>query len=196
MAQRLNLTTAPAQEPVSVDSLKEHLRVTFDDDDRYIFNLIRQARRSVEIQINRALITQTLEITRDNFPAGRVILLERSPVQSVSDIKYQDNTDTEQTLSSDEYQVDTKSKPGRVILKDGYSWPTTSNNANNVTITYDAGYGDDPEDVPADLQLGIMQLAAHWYEVRHPVDVRPGAGAILIPKTVDYLIQPYKVYMP
>jgi len=190
----VTVTTAPTEEPLSRADLKDHLRLTNDDDDEdgYLEGLIVMARRAIEVQTRRSIITQTLQLTLDGFPRGRVIKLPRPPVASVTSVKYDDTAGTEQTLSTDYYQADTYSTPGRVVLKDGYSWPSTINNANSVRIVYVAGYGA-ATDVPEDLIQAIKFLAAHWYANREPVATGPGSFTA-VPQTFDFLAGPYRVY--
>ena len=189
----LTIEVAPTVEPVTRNEAKLHCRIDSTDEDTYVDGLIAAARRAIEIQTGRALVTQTLRLTRDIFPASRVLRLERPPLQSITSVKYQDTADVEQTLSAASYQADAKSTPGRLVLKDGYTWPSTKNNANSVTVIYVAGYGLEAA-VPQDLKQAVLLLTAHLYANREPVDVRPGAGAIQIPKTIDYLCMPYKVW--
>jgi uncharacterized phiE125 gp8 family phage protein len=55
-------------------------------------------------------------------------------------VKYYDTDDTEATMSSDDYYVDTNSTPGRLCLNYGATWPTiTLRKYNGVCITFVAG---------------------------------------------------------
>lgn len=190
------VTTPAAEEPVSLSDAKDHLNVIDTDDDRYIEGLIARARRHTEIKIQRSLITQTCLLTLDSFPAGRVIELPRPPLVSVTSVKYDDSSGTEQTLSSSIYSVDTESAPGRVALDTGQSWPTTIDNVNAVRVVYVAGYGDadDLKEKAEDLIQGILFLVGHWYANREPVAVRPGITQVEIPDTFYNIVMPYRVY--
>lgn len=189
----VTVETAPTVEPVSTTELKAHLRVDSTAEDTYIGSLITAARQRVEIDTGRALIHRTLRLTLDTFPANNVIRLEQSPLNSVTSIKYLDPDGVEQTFSSTLYSVSTYHTPGRIMLKDGESWPETDDDGNAVTILYKSGYSDKSgAPIPSALTLGIMQLAAHWFMHREPVNI--GNIVTPIPKTIDYLILPYKVW--
>lgn len=189
----LIVKTAPVAEPVNRDEVKQsHLRVTDPDDDVYIGGLITAARSATEIQTNRALITQTLVQTLDKFPSGRVIELQRCPTVSITSVKYYDQNNTLQTLSSSLYTVDPSGEPGRIVLNWGTSWPVVFSRPGAIEIEYVAGYGANEKFVPAELKHAICFLVAHWYRTREPVNI--GSTVADIPLTYDWLIGPYKVY--
>lgn len=187
----LKIVTPAASEAVLTSDAKAHLRVTFSDDDGYIAGLVSATSNVVEAMINRSLITQTWKQSFDHFPACREIYLPRPPLGSVTWVKYYDTAGVQQTLSSSLYHVDTDSEPGRIVLADGQSWPSTQSRPNAVQIQFVAGYGDDGTAIPAQLKLGIKNLVSHWYTNRESV------GAIevaKVPQTLEYLLLPWKVY--
>jgi uncharacterized phiE125 gp8 family phage protein len=187
-------STPPSVEPYTANELKEsHLRITTSDDDVYIELLIAAARRSVEQQTNRALITQTFTYTRTRFPDGRVIQLERPPLRSVTSVKYYDSANTQQTLSPTVYTVDTAAAPGRIVLNYGQSWPTTYDRPAAIEVIYQAGYGSAGSSVPEDLRHAIAFLVAHWYRQREPINI--GNIVTPMPLTFDWLIGPHRVYV-
>jgi uncharacterized phiE125 gp8 family phage protein len=47
--------------------------------------------------------------------------------------------------------------------------------------------------VPEMIKLAIAMLAAHWYETRVPVMVGRGITSVEITRTVDYLLDPYRI---
>lgn len=181
----IQVVTEPVKEPVPIEQLKNDIRVDSDltADDILIRGLGIAARITAEKIQRRALISQTIELTLDDWPATDWIRIPRPPLQSVTSIKYYDTDDTEYTLSSSSYLVDTASEPGRVILNSGESWPSsvTLRPANAVVIRFVAGYGDDQEDVPETTQQAIRLLVGHWYENREAVST---TGAV--PKDLPF----------
>jgi len=186
---RLVESVQPTVEPVSVAELKEHLRIDFSDDDVQLAAMIKAARATVENKINRALITRTYIGYLDNFPSGRVVYVPYPKLQSVTTLKYYDTANVLQTLSATYYAVDVASDPGRIILKDGYSWPSNYYDGNAVVITFKAGYGDDADDVPQDLRHAVLLYAGWLYQNREDVGVESATV-----RAVDALAMPYKVY--
>lgn len=161
----LTLTTGPAIEPVTLTEAKEHLRVDIEDDDSLILTYIAAARRNVESWLHRALINQTFTLKLDEFPS--VIRLPRPPLSSVTSIQYIDDDGVEQTVSSSVYTVDTDSTPGLVYEAYDQDWPSDLRGiANQITVTYVAGFGADAADVPETIRAGILMLAADLYEHR------------------------------
>ena len=132
------ITTEPVVEPVGLIEVKLHLRVDGSDDDELITSLIRVAGEWCEGFQGRAYVTQTITLTLDKFPL--VFRLPKSPLQSVSSIKYIDEGGVQRTLDSGEYDVDTESEPGRIALAYGKSWPGIRGDINSVEVIYKAGY--------------------------------------------------------
>lgn len=120
----LKLITAPSIEPVSLTEMKSYLREVTTDHDTTLTNLIASARDYVEKMTGRALLTQTWELTLDDWPARDYIELDYPPLASVTSIKYTDSAGVENTLAASAYLVDTSGIPGRVCLKNGQSWPS------------------------------------------------------------------------
>lgn len=166
------LDTAPAEEPIDLTDAKAHLRIDHADEDTEIGNLITLARRKVEHDAMRQLVTATWTMYRDTFhtrhfqDTRQIIELTKPPVQRVASLEYYDPDGVLQTFSSANYYVDAISTPGRIILKNGQAWPSIeSGRPNAVIITFDAGYGD-AADVPEEAKHAIRLLVGHWYENR------------------------------
>jgi uncharacterized phiE125 gp8 family phage protein len=187
----LTTTTAPAGEPLGAAEAKLHLRLDGDDENELLDALITAARDVCETATHRAFITQTLELGLDCFPCE--ISVPRPKLQSVTSVKYLDTNGTLQTLASTEYTVDASSEPGRIKPAYGKYWPVTRKELNAVRISFKAGFGDDAEDVPATIRQAMLMLIAHLYENREPVNI----GNIVnnLPMTVEFLLQPYKIYV-
>jgi uncharacterized phiE125 gp8 family phage protein len=177
----------PAEEPVTLETAKDYLRVDGTEDDDYITGAITAARRYCETFTGKSFITRTLEVVLTGFPSGG-IPLEYPPVQAVQSFTYVDSDDTEHDVDEDIYRLDTYR--GRLVLASGESWPSASlQSGEAVVIRYVAGYGD-AEDVPYELHQAILFLVSHWYDQREPVVV--GTIAANVPLTVDHLLWGYK----
>lgn len=189
----INLTTAPAVEPVSVADAKEQSRIDISDDDSLIAEYLAAARKYAEDALtSSAFITQTWQLTMDAWPGGSTIYLPRAPLQSVTSVKYYDEDDNGSTFASSNYYVDTASKPGRLVLKSDASWPTTElREANGVLITFVAGYGDAAAAVPGPIKAGIRLLFGDLYENRENSFVAQGVTLTELPFGVRMLFQNY-----
>lgn len=152
------LVTAPTEHPVSLSDLKEHLRIDGSDSDSELAGILGEAISYVESMTGRKLITQTWKLVMDDFDDD--IKMPYPPLQSVSSIVYQDLDDSQQTLSSANYTVDTDSEPGRVYQSYGGTYPSVYPDLNSVTITFTCGYGD-RNDVPERFKAAI-KLYCQW----------------------------------
>lgn len=186
------VVTPPEVEPVLLSEAVEHLRLDSLDEEAWLNRAIRAAREHVEAFTGRALITQTLEVALEGWP-GATLALPRPPLASVTSIKYFDQAGVEATVSSGDYLVDTRSTPGRVLLRTPASWPgVTLQAANGVVVRYVAGYGDEPEDVPAAMRQAILLLVGHLYENREAT--LTGTIVTTMPFGVERLLWPYRVF--
>ena len=186
----LVLHTGPALEPVTLLDAKAHLRVDESDDDTLISSLITAARIHVEAVLSGALITQVWQQVLDSWPRGSVHELPLSPVQSVNSINTYDSEDAPIVFDPSHYFADTVSQPSRLILRGAQAWPKPGRVANGIEITFTAGYGVSPGDIPEPIRQALMLLVAHWYENREPIAL--GVQATQVPATVNSLILPYR----
>lgn len=170
---KLSLVTGPQQEPVSLDDIKNHLRVDITNDDELIMAYMLAARESIEAISNHRLVDQTWDIWMDAFPGSVVYRMPRSltPLQSVTHVKYWTAADVETTFDSSNYVVDTYAKQGQIILQSTAAWPgDVLREVNGVNIRVVVGFGDDA-DVPERYKQAIKLLVGHWYENREQVIV-------------------------
>lgn len=193
LAGDVAVITGPAVEPVTLTEAKLHLRVDHSTDDTLITSLIVAARQYVEDVTWRALVTQTLEVTLDDWPDGEMLVLPRPPLASVTSVKYVDSDGTETTWAAGNYQVVTQGTPGRLVLAYGVSWPSvTLRAANGITVRYVAGYGLAAA-VPDLLKTAIKLMVGHWYENREATVVAAGTVATELPLAVQSILNLYKV---
>jgi len=181
-------TAAPATDPITLAEGKAHLRVDIPDENDLITALITAATESAESFTRRQFVTATFKTFRDFFPACP-ILLPRPPLQSVTAIRYLDETNTQQTVATSVYVVDTDSEPGRIYLDDGQVWPTTLAQIKAVEIEYVAGYGAAAA-VPQAIRAAIKLKLGHLHEHREEVVV--GEGATELPNAAKTLLWTYR----
>lgn len=162
---RTSIITQPAAEPITLAEAKTHLRETGTDRDALIGGLIVSVRQACEEKLGRSLMTQTLRLTLDYFPASEAIELQRPPVQLVTSVQYINENGGLQTLSPVSYSLDNASDAMGVYLLPAYNtdWPNTRDQANAVLITYVAGYAD-AASVPAAIKTWMLLHIAHLYD--------------------------------
>lgn len=135
------LVTSPARLPVSLDDVKNHLRISGTDNDDYLYSLVLAATDLAEKFTNRKFVRQTLKLYLNEWPTFDELRLPFGQLKSVTHVKYTDSNDSESTFSTSYYSVDTDSEPGRIVLNYGESWPTTVLATNNpIEIQFVCGY--------------------------------------------------------
>lgn len=139
----LRRTVDPTSWPISLAEAKRALDLgDTTTEDTEINELIPVAVEMVEEDTQRSICNQTWQLTMDYFPD--VIELRRPPVTAVSSVQYIDEDSVTQTFAASNYDVDTTSAPGRIILSDSsVGWPTINDEPNAVIVTFTAGYGSD-----------------------------------------------------
>lgn len=173
------------QEPVSLEDMKNYLRVDVTDDDVLISNLIKTARDYIERITNRSIVLKRYEYILDDFPNGH-IQLPRPPLVSVEQLTYKTIDGTEMLYS--DYIVDVEGEPARIIAPNG--WPSESlYPVNAVKVTYQAGYSQ----IPESLKHAIFMLVAHWYENRQPFIITERIGKE-VEFAVNALLYPFRVF--
>ncbi len=172
----VRVVVPPEEEPVSLEEAKAHLRVDGYHEDALIAALITAAREYAEGFQQRALVTQTLELTLDCFPISGEIELPRPPIQAVESITCTLADGSTITVDPSSYVVDAPS--GRLALAYGASWPAvTLAPVGGVKIRYRAGYGDATK-VPAKVKQAILLIVGHWYANREDVVVATVANRL------------------
>lgn len=165
MPLHLVQTVAPVIDPVSLIEVKQHLRITHDDEDALLAFYVLAAQEYAERTTRRQLLTATYTLGLNAFPACRMLPLPRPPLQSVTSVTYLDTSGASQTLATTGYSVVTTSEPGYLALKYSQSWPSTYSQAQAITITYVAGWASYSA-VPSLLKMALFLLVGHFYEHR------------------------------
>lgn len=185
----MQVSSAPATEPITTAEAKKQSYVDTSDDDTFIDDNIQAAREYLQEQTNMSFITQTRVMRMDRFPG--TILVPYSPLISVTSITYVDTNGDTQTLAASLYDADIYRKPARINPAYGESWPGTRSIDDAVTITYVAGYAD-ADAVPSLVKKMMLYLVAHYYENRENVAL--GTIPTRIPETVESLIAINRIY--
>ena len=116
------------------------------------------------------LLTQTVAQYHNRFPctSDAPLLLRIAPLISVTSITYVDSAGDTQTWDSDEYTSGGYNGRNFIIPKTGYSWPSDVNTdlPNAVTVTYQAGYGAKPSNIPPVIIDAMLLKITDRYENR------------------------------
>lgn len=167
----VTVVTPPTEYPVSLASAKAMLLVDHSADDALITSLVAAATAEVEEQASRSLVTQTLRLALDGWPADGVIRLWRPPVQSVTSVQYYDADGVLQTMPATDYVAVLDVSPPVIVPAPGKSWTGSLRSFSAVRVTYVAGYGNAATvaAAAADLVALLMGLVAVDYENRDSI---------------------------
>jgi uncharacterized phiE125 gp8 family phage protein len=156
-------------------------------EDTYLSSLITVAREYCETVTRRGLGTQTLELILDDF-SNDYIELPKSPVQSITSIKYKDSDSTETTWT--DYVSDTDKIPALIMPEYGDTFPSfTPYPSGAVRIRYVAGHTT--SDIPKSIKQAMLLLIGHLYENREETIAKKLEN---IPLGIQALLSTYRVW--
>lgn len=194
----MKLLTAPLIDPVTLVEAKAQIRDVTEEvsDDDLIKSLITVATTLAEDFVRGAFIEQTWLASYDTVPRKRSLELPRTPLLSVTEVRFTEQGGTEKTFSNTLYIVDTSSQriPGRIALKVGEVWPTGAlQTIDAFRVEFKAGYGLTAASVPAAIKHGIKIMVADMYEHRESVADEESALP-KVPIDAERALAPYKVH--
>ena len=184
--KEVTLSTTPL---FTTAEAKDFLKVDTTADDTLIDNLIKAATESCQIYTNQYFLNTVVEQYSDKW--SEVYTLYKSPVSSITHIKYYDTNDSEQTWASSNYILDDVSKPARIGLAVDATLPDLADRINAVHVKYTVGYGTASSDVPDGIKQAVLLTLGNWYENRQTVIT--GRTATELPLSSQYLLDQYKV---
>lgn len=167
---------------------KTFLKVDVSDDDTLIDNLITAATLSCEEYTNRFFMQRTLLQYSPNWKGIKNLF--KSPVGSVTHIKYYDNSDSLQTLSTDIYSLNNVLMPSKIELKDSQDFPSVADRWDAIEVKYVVGESA-TADVPQAIKEAVLLTVGHWYQNRQSVVT--GTQVNEVPMTSKYLLDQYKI---
>lgn len=187
----VKVITPAATYPVTLAQARTHLRITpygtplAHPEDAYIENiLIPSATAWVEQYIDRAIVTQTVELALNEFTDR--VYLPLGNIQSVTSVKaLVDGAET--TVSTDVYSLNDYAQSAYLYLKADQVWPDVDAVDNAVKVRYVVGYAS----VPAPIVSAIYLLIGHLFENRQQNIV--GLSVSELPMGISSLLQTYRL---
>jgi uncharacterized phiE125 gp8 family phage protein len=182
-----SLVTAATVYPVTLEEAKLHLRVDSNVEDTLISSLIIAATSFVEDNTWRALCTQTWKLSLDANEVKKFIGLTKSPIQSISAVKYFDINGVQQTMSTGGFQANLLNEPAIIELQ---TIPQMKTMMNAMEIQFVCGYGV-AASVPEAIKEAMKLLIGHYYEHREAVST---TKLTELPIGIQALLAPYNIY--
>lgn len=187
------LTNAPAVLPVSLQEVKQHLRLVAGDEvytteDGILGIYLDAAVSHLDGEtgwLGRAIVAQTWSQQFDALT--RSMLLGLAPVTAISSVKYRDVAGVEQTIAAESYALINGVSAPELQFLDDYAFPGLFDEEPAVTVTFVAGYGDD-EDVPAAIKAAILLMVGDMYQQREG----KVSSSLMDNSTIRRLLDPYR----
>lgn len=180
------LLAGPAQEPVTLAEAKAFLRLDDEAEDGLVSTLITAARLHVEGITGRALLAQSWRVVLDAWPRDRSVRLPVTPLMSVAAVTAYDADGVGHEIAVAQFWPEN----GSLLLPLNVAGMPVLRERQGIEVDYVAGFGTDPEDVPADIRQALLALVGYWFEHRDAVIVA-GSGAV-VPTGFDRLVAPYR----
>ena len=165
---RIKLKTPPTSYPVTLEEIKNFLRIDSLDsdcastsDDVYLTSLIKAATEYCESYQNIAYLTQTWVIYMETLPCR--LTLPKGNIQSIDGVTYKTKAGVETSYTGYYYNIDT----GKMYFEDSISdelYPVEP-----IKIEYTCGYVS-ADELPERVIQAVKFLVSHWYENRVPID--------------------------
>lgn len=151
--------------PVTLSEVQAHCHANVGDEDDWFTAAIYAAVNYCQNTCRKALITQTVVASYNNFSDH--IELPYGPVQSVSSIKTYDIYDTETDNDLTDFYIDTNNNPASIHTDTGFSWQSLpGREVDCLKVTYVAGYGDTESSIPKDIKAAIKLYVGWMYDNR------------------------------
>ncbi len=181
------LITPPLTEPLSLQDVKEHLRIDHEHEDNLLMETLKAARQFAEFGSGQKCITQTWRQYTSAFPQNGCVDIQVAPVISITSVVAFDEEGNSSVLPPETYSVLLGETPAVLQFS---NLNDTSAAANGLEIDVVAGFGDFGVDVPDSLKRAILLLVAHWYEFRGAVS--PQNQPVSLPAGFERLISQFK----
>ncbi len=160
-----------------VEVVRQQCRIDGTEDDAYLQDVVIPAVCALfETETRHRLLTTTMQDHLPCWPRTGRIDLGWGTVQQVAEVTYLDAAGRLQTLDTAAYQVDPVSVPAAVHAAPGASLPSMQRHPSALRVTYTAGFGDDPEDVPPNVRHWLLLHCAHFWANREAAagnDMKP-----------------------
>lgn len=160
------VTTPPTESPLNLDLLKNWLRLDPSDisEDAILNLLIDQAVSCFENISRRTLMNTGFQTFRTCW--YQFFELRKSKFVSTEDVTYNDEDEVNQIVDPSNYYNDLENAYSKLIFTKTFDFPEISNRKDSIQIKFTAGLAATTEDVPADIQMALMEHVTFLYENR------------------------------
>ena len=168
-------TGGPLAAPL--DDLKAYLKISLDDEDGALSDLIRAASDAAERFLGQLVIARAVEEVRGAGGGWQKLAIR--PVRGITGVEGLPADGPAFTLPVDNYAID--------IDAGGTGWARIINPgaAGRVRVTYQAGMASDASEVPEAIRHAIIRLAGEFHAAREGLEPE-------LPASVAALLRPWR----
>ena len=158
--------TPPTEPAIELDVLKSWLRLDPSDcsEDKILNLLVKQAVSCFEAVSRRTLMNTGFKTFRTCW--YQFYELRKSKLVTIDDATYNDTDQINQIIDPSNYYNDFEDAYSRLIFNKAFTFPETSDRKDSIEIKFTAGLAATTEDVPADIQMALMEHVTFFYENR------------------------------
>lgn len=162
---------------VPLDDLKAYLKISLDDEDAALSDLIRAASGAAERFLGQLVIARAVEEVLGAGSGWQKLAIR--PARSITEVLGIPADGPEFTMPIDNYAID--------IDAGGTGWVRVINPgaAGRVRVIYDAGLASDQGEVPEAIGHAIVRLAGEYHAAREGLEPE-------LPASVSALLRPWR----
>ena len=179
------LSSGPEAEPITVAELRSHLHVDAQND-LLLNSLISSARLFIEAETGVRMLSQRWRLLLNEWPP-KIIELPVWPIIEISHIKLLGSPS--KLVNDASYELETAARPA-VLMVDGAALPRPLRRRYGIELEVLVGFGANADNLPEDLKLSVMLLAAHWFDMD---DWSPYRNAPTVPPHVQDMINHHRL---
>lgn len=173
---------------------KAHLRLGagFADEggqDGLVLCYLRSAILAIEARTGKALLAREFRWRRPCWRDPRGEALPVAPVRAVSSVTLYDRFGAPVPVAPERYRLEVGTHRAR-LCPTGWMLPEPPTGG-AVEVVFEAGFGAEWTEVPADLAQAVFMLTAQYHENRHGGSGLP--RSVAIPFDIMALIEPWRV---
>ena len=169
---------------ISLNDVKDHLRVVNDSEDAYLSAILEAAFEVCENYIGYPARLSTVQWTAQEWP-DETLDLSGKP-QSLTSIKYYDTDNALQTLPTSYYSAHARRDRMRVLF---VLAPPTQYDDRLDAIQYNAQMGWLPGALPAAIRAAVLLTVGDLYEERKNEVI--AASVATLSRGTEFLLNPY-----
>ena len=174
-------TVAPLTETLTLEDVKEFLRVLDDDSDTLISALIVTVREHVENVTNRQLEVATFELTNESLFSS----LPKGSLKEVLKVEYLNSSLDYVEFDATKYYAYSENGIGEIFYQE---YPTLQDHKQAVKVTFTCGYDVVPEAIKAYMKVKISTLFENREQFVIGASISEFGSSF-----IENLLSPYKI---